>query len=199
MNTHPARIPAAARRVLRFGFGRLFGRVPAQYRRRWFRKSAAFDAAIQRQFAVLHDAARTGQLRHWEREPHACLALCVVLDQFSRNMFRDDPRAFASDESARAVARQAIARGFDLAVQEQRRVFFYLPFEHSEDLADQALCLALTRPLRREFHHGSAWRYAQRHYAVIQRFGRFPHRNVTLGRDSTAAEQEFLRHRGSRF
>jgi uncharacterized protein (DUF924 family) len=155
---------------------------------RWFRADPAFDAEIGRRFAGLVDAARAGQLASWAATPDGSLALCVLLDQFPRNIWRGTPRAFACDAEARRVAADAIAAGHDRRVPTERRTFFYLPFEHSEDLTDQERCLALMRQLddRDQLH------WAERHHAVITRFGRFPHRNAILGRPSSPEESEFL-------
>jgi len=156
---------------------------------RWFDKDPAFDRLVTRRFAALHEAAARGDRDSWREGAQPCLALILLLDQFPRNMFRDTPRAFATDAIARAVAEHALTRGYDEAVQEAGRQFFYLPFEHSEDLADQARAVALFR----ERTDNPLWLdYAERHHAVIARFGRFPHRNAVLGRISTAEERAFL-------
>lgn len=155
---------------------------------RWFDTDPAFDAEIARRYAALVEAACSGELAGWAATPDGSLALCVLLDQFPRNIWRGTPRAFACDAEARRVASNAIAAGHDRTVPAERRLFFYLPFEHSEDLADQERCLALMRGLddRDQLH------WAERHHAVIVRFGRFPHRNAILGRPSSAEESEFL-------
>lgn len=171
----------------------------------WFKRDAAFDEAIRARFAAAVEAAIAGRLGGWEREPESCLALLILLDQFPRNLHRGSPRAFAGDTAARAVARRAIARGLDRRVPADRRLFFYLPFEHSEDPADQRQAVALFRRLA-ETETGAAREqaleqlvWAERHAAVIERFGRFPHRNAILGRDSTPEELEFLKEPGSSF
>jgi uncharacterized protein (DUF924 family) len=171
-----------------------------QSRKQWFVKDPNFDAEIRDRFLDTHAAAARGELQHWRDEPKHCLALIVTLDQFPRNMFRDTPQAFATDPAALETARVAIDRGHDQSVNSVERVFFYLPFEHSETLADQVRCVALVQdlvnadPSRADFLD-----YAKRHRDVIARFGRFPHRNKILGRDSTTAEIEFLRQLGSSF
>jgi uncharacterized protein (DUF924 family) len=154
----------------------------------WFRKDADFDRAITAQFGAAHAAAAAGRLSGWEATPEGALALLILLDQFPRNMFRDSARAFATDLLARAVADRAIAHGFDTRVPEAERVFFYLPFEHSESLADQERSLALWR----QTGSGEIDKYAQIHADIIRRFGRFPHRNALLGRATTPEEQAFL-------
>jgi uncharacterized protein (DUF924 family) len=155
---------------------------------RWFRKDAAFDREIEARFRASHEAAAAGRLFAWEATPEGALALLLLLDQFPRNMFRDSARAFATDPLARAVADRAIARGFDASVPSDERMFFRLPFEHSENLADQERSLALSR----RAGGGKADGYAELHADIIRRFGRFPHRNALLGRATTPEEQAFL-------
>jgi uncharacterized protein (DUF924 family) len=155
---------------------------------RWYERDDAFDAAIRAQFLATYEAATAGQLSDWETTAERALALLIVLDQFPRNMFRNDARAFAADPLARAVADRAIARGFDQQIDAGERPFFYLPFEHSEDMADQARCVALHRALG----DAEQLKWAELHADIIARFGRFPHRNAVLGRDTTPDEQAFL-------
>jgi uncharacterized protein (DUF924 family) len=155
---------------------------------RWYTREDAFDTAIRAKFLATYEAATTGQLSDWEATPAGALALLIVLDQFPRNMFRDDPRAYASDSLARGVADRAIARGFDNKIDAGERVFFYLPFEHSEHPADQERCLALHRALG----DADSLKWAELHGDIIARFGRFPHRNAVLGRETTPDEQAFL-------
>ncbi len=164
----------------------------------WFMKDEAFDRAIRDRFAPLVAAAVEGALASWERAAPSCLALLVVLDQFPRNAWRGDRRAFGGDHAALAVARRALARGLDREVPLARRRFFYLPLEHSESLADQEESCALFRRLAAEAGPADrAWAaeqvlYAERHREIIARFGRFPHRNAILGRPATPKEQAFL-------
>ena len=155
---------------------------------KWFKKDAAFDAGIRARFLATYEAAARGELGAWEGTAKGALALVITLDQFPRNMFRDDTRAFAADALARGVADRAIARGFDMQVPESQRGFFYLPFEHSENLADQERCVALTRATGDK----DLVKWAEIHADIIRRFGRFPHRNKVLGRATTPAEQIFL-------
>jgi uncharacterized protein (DUF924 family) len=155
---------------------------------KWFGKSDAFDAEIRTRFLKAHEAAASGALAAWESNAESALALLILLDQFPRNMFRGTPRAFATDEKARAVADRAIANRFDAAVAPGMRSFFYLPFMHSEELADQERCIALY--LAAQDDDGLKW--AREHADIIRRFGRFPHRNATLGRNSTPNEKAFL-------
>jgi uncharacterized protein (DUF924 family) len=155
---------------------------------KWFGKDDAFDAEIRARFLPTYEAAAAGRLSDWEASPDGALALTIVLDQFSRNMFRDDPRTYAADPIARAVVKRAIARGFDQAVPTELRGFLYLPLMHSESPADQNQCVALHRA------HGDpeGIKYAEHHADIIRRFGRFPHRNAILGRQTTPEEQAFL-------
>ena len=168
---------------------------------KWFRPPPAFDAEIAERFGALHeeaaqDAAVKSALGQWEASADGALALVILLDQFPRNMFRDSPRAFASDALALAVADRAIERGHDLVLPIERRVFFYLPFEHSEGIEDQHRCLALVRE-RADWGDNVQW--AESHLAIIERFGRFPHRNAVLGRQSTPEEIEYLASRDETF
>jgi uncharacterized protein (DUF924 family) len=156
--------------------------------RKWYRKDADFDRQIAARFMAAHEAAAAGHLSAWEATPDGALALLLLLDQFPRNMFRGSARAFATDPLARAVADRAIARGFDVGAPSAERAFFYLPFEHSENLADQERSLALSR----RAGDGKADKYAEIHADIIRRFGRFPHRNAVLGRATTPQEQAFL-------
>jgi uncharacterized protein (DUF924 family) len=155
---------------------------------KWYRKDAAFDREIAARFLGVHEAAAAGRLADWEATPDGALALLLLLDQFPRNIFRGSARAFATDPLARAVADRAIAHGFDARVTSAERTFFYLPFMHSEILADQERSLALSR----RAGDGKADKYAEIHADIIRRFGRFPHRNAVLGRATTPQEQAFL-------
>jgi uncharacterized protein (DUF924 family) len=154
---------------------------------RWFRKDEAFDRDFRDRFLGAHEAALSGELDAWTEQADGALALLILLDQFPRNAFRGTPRMFESDAKARAVARQAVQAGFDMALDARLRNFFYLPFAHSEELADQDRGVELTRKLGDEF-----LRYAILHRGIIEKFGRFPHRNAVLGRATTPEEQQFL-------
>jgi uncharacterized protein (DUF924 family) len=159
---------------------------------RWFKKDPAFDQKIREEFLVTHQAAEMEKLGEWETNAEGALALILLLDQFPRNMFRGTARAFANDPQARAVASRAIKRGFDKKMPNGLRSFFYMPFEHSEDLADQEKCLKLFRAMKdKDMIH-----WAKVHYDIIKRFGRFPHRNEILGRNSTPEETAFLENGG---
>jgi uncharacterized protein (DUF924 family) len=154
---------------------------------RWFEKDAALDDEIRRRFLTAHEAAASGKLTAWEQTADGALALLILLDQFPRNMFRGQARAFAADALARAVASRAILNGFDGAFPDMRS-FFYLPFAHSEDLKDQERGVALYRASG----DADGLKWAELHADIIRRFGRFPHRNAVLGRVSTPDEQAFL-------
>jgi uncharacterized protein (DUF924 family) len=183
--------------VLQFWFGPSAERGKPQ--KRWFVKNDALDGEIRARFSPLYEEAEAGKLAHLKENAADCLALIVLLDQFPRNMFRGTPRAFATDPLALEIARYAVGRGFDRGVLPVERLFFYLPFEHSEELADQDLACELTRPLELVEPGLEAYRYALAHRDVIRRFGRFPHRNAILGRTSTPEEIEFLKGPGSSF
>ncbi|MCK1357778.1 DUF924 family protein [Bradyrhizobium sp. 199] len=157
-------------------------------RERWYKRDDAFDAEVRRRFLALWQRAVAGELASWEASDDGALALVIVLDQFPRNMFRDTPQAFASDALARDVARRAIERGTDRRVDPILLQFLYLPFMHSEHLPDQLHCVALFQ----NTDNTENLRYAREHADIIQRFGRFPHRNRLLNRDTTEQEQAFL-------
>ena len=160
-------------------------------RERWFRKDSAFDDEFRSRFLAAHEAAARGELDGWQATSDGALALLVLLDQFPRNCFRATPRMYATDAKAREVARAAHEAGLDLQAEPDLRGFFYLPFMHSESMADQDLCVRLMEPLG-----GESLRYAQHHRAIVQRFGRFPHRNAVLGRPSSREEDTFLQEGG---
>ncbi len=168
-------------------------------RKAWFEKDPAFDAEIRARFLPLHEAAAAGALARWRDSPGDCLALVVALDQFPRNMFRGSARAFAADPLALATAKHALALGYDRAMLPVERQFLYLPLEHSESLADQERCLELMREIAVFPETADLPKWAQAHLDIIQRFGRFPHRNAALGRASTPEEIAFLQQPGSSF
>jgi uncharacterized protein (DUF924 family) len=176
-----------------------FGEPPHAARAEWFRKDPAFDATIRARFGDTIDAALRGALQHWRGAAQGALALVLVLDQFPRNAFRDTPRAFVGDPAALAAATEAVDAGLDRALDPYERWFLYLPFEHAEDPAMQQRSLALFTRLRDDSGVAGPLEWAQRHAAVVRRFGRYPHRNAILGRTSTAEEIEFLQQPNSRF
>lgn len=158
---------------------------------KWFVHDEAFDAAIRERFEALHHSAPRGELADWGNHWEGSLALLLLLDQFPRNLFRGSAHSYATDPLARHLADGAIAAGHDGQAPAELRVFFYLPFEHSEDLADQDRCLALVQAL--DAASGSEFaRWAALHRDIVARFGRFPHRNAALGRMSSAEELAFL-------
>ena len=152
---------------------------------KWFKKLPAFDEAIRLKFEPTHHRAARGEYDAWAGSAEGCLALVILLDQFPRNLYRGSAHAFATDPKARAIARAAIEQGFDRQVEPILRDFFYLPFRHSEDLGDQDYSLALSA-------EAGDPKWATLHRDIIVRFGRFPHRNQALGRQTTPEEQEFL-------
>ena len=162
---------------------------------RWWKKDPAFDAEVKERFGALHEAVTRGEHEAWRATARGALAYVIVLDQFPRNMFRGTPRAFASDDQARRATVAAIEAGFDAALTPDERAFLYMPLMHSESVDDQHRCVELFTK------NGPADNidYAVRHRDIVVRFGRFPHRNEILGRDSTAEEIEFLKQPGSSF
>ena len=159
---------------------------------KWFKKNPAFDADIQARFEATHHAAARGEHDDWGETAEGALALLLLLDQFPRNIWRGSAHAFATDPKARAVARAAILAGHDRAVEPNLQPFFYLPFEHSEDMADQDYSLTLCTELRDRTGDADTLKWAGLHREIIVRFGRFPHRNASLGRLTTPVEQAFL-------
>jgi uncharacterized protein (DUF924 family) len=160
-----------------------------------YRKVTALDAEIRRRFGAIYELLKSGVPTNWLATPRGWLAAIIVLDQFPRNIFRDDQRAFATDAAALALSKRAIAEGIDMKLTPEERAFVYMPFQHAENAKDQArsieLFTALGIPSNLDF--------ARRHKAIIDRFGRFPHRNEVLGRASTKEESDFLRQPGSSF
>ncbi|CAB3781619.1 hypothetical protein LMG28688_01249 [Paraburkholderia caffeinitolerans] len=189
-----------AREVLDFWFG-LPGSVEFGHERKmWFRKDVAFDARLRERFGALLDAACAGELDTWCATPEGALALVILLDQFSRNCHRGTPRAFSSDDKALDIARAMVESGADRRLPSpQHRVFAYLPFEHAESAEAQRESLRLFGELAQDPECKGYYDYALRHAAVIERFGRFPHRNAQLGRPTTGAEAAFLLEPGSSF
>jgi len=155
---------------------------------RWYTHDDAFDAEVRRRFFGLWQRAAAGELSSWETSDDGALALVIVFDQFPRNLFRGDARTYASDTRAREAANRAIAGGVDARIDPALREFLYLPFMHSEHLADQLRCIELSRAAG----HTESLKWAEHHADIIRRFGRFPHRNRLLGRATTLEEQAFL-------
>ncbi|ETX11729.1 membrane protein [Marinomonas ushuaiensis DSM 15871] len=163
--------------------------------KQWWEKDFELDSMIKKRFGELHDKARRGELFQWRATAKGCLAEIIILDQFSRNIYRDKPESFASDPLALVLAQYAITKGFDIELSETERSFLYLPFMHSESklihLEAIKLYEALGNPSNLDFEH--------KHKVIIDRFGRYPHRNDILGRISSADEVEFLKQPNSRF
>lgn len=193
--------------VLAFWFGQETddAKVADSQAKLWWKKDDETDRAIRHRFGALVERAGRGELDHWASDANGLLALIVLTDQFTRNMYRDTPQAFAQDEQALAWCRHMLEHDLDRKLRPVERLFAYLPLEHSEDLQDQHQCIQLMQSLaasvpahQRETFEGFV-DYAERHRVIIERFGRFPHRNAILGRSSTEQELAFLRQPGSSF
>jgi uncharacterized protein (DUF924 family) len=173
--------------ILAFWFG---AHLDGEMRREWFQSTPAFDADIRKQFAEDYEKAKAGIYDAWLDEPKSCLALIILLDQFPRNLFRGSAQSFATDGAALKAAQHGVAHGHDTQLHPVERMFLYLPFEHSEDMAMQTQSLELFRAL--QGIGPVALQHAERHYDEIKRFGRFPYRNAALGRVSTAGEEKYV-------
>ena len=184
--------------VLDFWFGTPGDPDYGKTRPLWFTKSDATDALIRERFGSTTEAALNGQINHWATTPRGTLASIIVLDQFTRNIYRGTPRSFAGDPQALRLASHLVDRGDDRSLTPVERWFAYMPFEHSEFLTDQQESVRLFTQLAQDgLQEPLSW--ATKHFDVIKRFGRFPHRNAILGRESTPDEIEFLKEQGSRF
>ncbi len=192
-------VMSQADEILAFWFGKPDEVDYRKPRKVWFIKNPEFDKEVRSRFLSDYEQAAAGQLDDWKATPQSCLALIILLDQFSRNMFRGQPQAFATDPQALSYAKYAVAQGFDKQLLPLQRWFIYLPFEHSENLADQHQCIELHSTLKDYPECASGIDYAYRHLKIIERFGRFPHRNQILGRETTPEEAEFLKQPGSSF
>ena len=197
-----------AEEVLAFWFGEQRNDAAwlAERNALWFGGKPETDASIRERFASLTQAAREGKLDAWAQEPRGLLALVILLDQFSRSLFRGTPEAFAQDAKARALVHRAHGQGWAEGYTPLERIFLAMPLMHSEAIDEQEQCVVLFQELEAAASEGpiadtvrSSLDYARRHLVIIERFGRFPHRNDTLGRKSTPAEVEFLKQPGSRF
>ena len=186
--------------ILHFWFGPIRDEPSyfAECSQRWFAQNTDFDQEIVQRFQADYERAAQGQLAHWTKTGRGGLALILVLDQFPRNMFRNDPRAFATDPLAQQIAEQMIAAGLERQLRLVERYFVYVPFMHSEQRAHQQRSVPLFQQLAAQRAHFDT-SYAVRHQEVINRFGRFPHRNSVLGRVSTPAELAFLKQPDSSF
>ena len=188
-----------AKDILNFWFGEPENADYGKPRKVWFTKDTKFDEEVRSRFSTDYENAAAGNLDSWKASPENCLALIILLDQFPRNMFRGEGRSFATDDKALSVARHAVELGFDKQMIPVKRWFIYLPYEHSENLEHQRQCVALFQQLTDDPDSLSPIDYAIRHYRVIEKFGRFPHRNQILGRENTPEETEFLQQPGSSF
>lgn len=191
----------AAEALLDFWFGEITdGFADDDHRRLWFAGGKAFDDTCRIEFSSLAAQAAEGVLDHWQEQPRSCLAFILLCDQLPRNIHRGRPLAFATDGPALNAARTGVESGLDRVLEFDERAFFYMPFEHSESLIDQHTCVGLFTQLTDEtppgfrHHTGGYLRFAQQHRDIIQRFGRFPHRNAILRRDTTVEEAEFLQN-----
>ena len=190
------------RKILDFWFSSADGLASSYSERRriWFGKDKLVDQDIHQRFSAIYSQAVAGDCKDWQTSPEGCLALILVLDQFPRNMFRGQPKAFESDPQALKITQRAIARGFDRELLPVQRLFLYLPLEHSENRDHQQQAVTLFQALADEHQEfNDTYVYALKHQSVIERFGRFPHRNEILGRPSTPEELEFLKEPGSSF
>lgn len=185
--------------ILDFWFGTPDDPAWGKNRKAWWLKDAAFDDEVRARFLATHEAAARGDLDSWSGTASGSLALLILLDQFPRNLFRGEPRTYDTDARARALAQAALDQGFEDGLTEIQRVFLYLPFQHSERLDDQLRSLTLYDHFSEGGDAAKSKKSAQRHYEIVARFGRFPHRNTVLGRSSTAEELAFLKEPNSSF
>lgn len=194
-----SQLPERAKAVLDFWFGAEGTPEHGTNREEWFKKDEAFDSEIRDKFLSDYEAARDGTYDAWADDARGALALLILLDQFPRNMFRDDPRAFATDDKALQVAQNMVVRGDDTRLTKEEQFFVYLPYEHAEDLDMQKRCLELTAAMPQGKSENSPYHWAKQHYDVIAKFGRFPHRNKILGRTNSPEEEEYLAEPGAGF
>ena len=192
-------MPSRAGKVLDFWFGREGDPVYGQFRNEWFRKDPAFDARVTEQFADLYEEAAVGNLDGWRDDAESCLALVLVLDQFPRNMFRGDERTHAEDDRALGASEYAVEHALDRELPAFQRMFLYMPFMHSESVEDQRRSVELFERLAGEEGAPDVVSYAVAHRDIVERFGRFPHRNEILGRETTPEEAVFLTKEGASF
>jgi len=192
-------VPSRADEVLDFWFGSEGEPGYGEFREAWFRKDPEFDAEVTARFGELYEQAVAGDLDGWRDDARSCLALVIVLDQFPRNMFRGDGRTHAADEKALESSRYAVDHALDRELPAFQRMFLYMPFMHSENLDDQRRSVELFARLADEPGAPDVTSYAAGHKEIVERFGRFPHRNEILGRHTTPEEAEYLKTEGSSF
>jgi uncharacterized protein (DUF924 family) len=184
--------------ILDFWFGREGEPGYGGFRKEWFRKDPEFDREIRVRFEDLYEEAAADALDGWRESARGCLALVILLDQFPRNMYRGDPRSYATDRKAQEVSEYAVDHALDRELPDFQRAFLYMPFMHSEDLEHQQRAVELFGTLQ-EWGDADPAHYAVLHMQIVERFGRFPHRNEVLGRPTTPEEAEFLKQPGSSF
>lgn len=185
--------------VLDFWFGRKGEPGYGEFRSQWFQKDEGFDREVTDRFADLYEQAAAGELDGWREEAESCLALVICLDQFPRNMFRGDARTHATDGDALDAAKYAMERALDRGLPAFQRMFLFMPFMHAESVEDQHRSVELFEGLAAEPGGPDVVEYAVGHRDIVERFGRFPHRNALLGRETTPEEAEFLAQPGSSF
>ncbi|MGL5058554.1 MAG: DUF924 family protein [Microcoleus sp.] len=195
----PSATTSPAREILDFWFGKPDSPEFGNSQKKWFEKNLDFDSEVRSRFLQQYELAVSDRLNAWQDSPQECLAFIILLDQFSRNMFRGTPQAFAADGRALSAAEKAVKNKFDREFLPVQRWFIYLPFEHSENLSHQQKSVELFSQLGSDADSKMVIDYAKRHLEVIERFGRFPHRNQILGRETTPEEAEFLKQPGSGF
>ncbi len=176
--------------VLKFWFEEI---MPVQ----WFQKNDSFDQEVAERFMVTYEMARKDICSDWTKDADGVLALCLLLDQFPRNMFRNSPKAFATDDKALLIAKEGLHRGFDTILSPVKRKFIYIPFMHSENIIEQKRCVSLFEKMKDD--DPMSYEYALKHLEVIEKFGRFPHRNSVLGRKSSDEELNYLKLPGAGF
>lgn len=174
-------VRTSAEEILEFWFS-------PEVKKLWFNATPELDELMLVQFLTTYQAAATGELDHWAGAPRSCLALLIVLDQFPLNMFRNTPAAFATEAQAQRICKEAVVKGLDKGLSKEQKAFMYLPLMHSESLRDQELSVSLFETAGMLDN----LRWARHHRDIVKRFGRFPHRNAILGRESTMAENEYL-------
>jgi len=192
-------VPSSPVEVLDFWFGPAGEPGYGEFREEWFRKDEAFDREIADRFGDLYEQAAAGELDGWQEEAESCLALVILLDQFPRNMFRGDAKTHATDGKALATAKRAVERALDRELPGFQKIFLYMPFMHAESVEDQRRSVELFEGLASEPDGPDVVEYAVGHRDIVERFGRFPHRNAILGRETTPEEAEFLTQPGSSF
>ena len=192
-------MPSSPAEVLDFWFGGEGEPGYGEFREEWFRKDAAFDREVTDRFGDLYERAAAGELDAWQDEAESCLALVILLDQFPRNMFRGDARTHATDGKALATAKYAIEHALDRGLPGFQKIFLYMPFMHAESVEDQRRSVELFEGLAAEPDGPDVREFAVGHRDIVERFGRFPHRNAILGRETTPEEAEFLTQPGSSY